>query len=133
MRDGLHASGIFVVVDERVILDGVSCEIAPGGLTLLRAALEAHLDWGMVSGRAAVIDEHGALRESVSTLRTGRFAGEFRERFRFLPEERRIADMHQILAQTYPDVTLDTFAVSGLNRVGDSISSVVASTARNTS
>jgi Tfp pilus assembly protein PilF len=80
----------------------------------------------------SVIDGHGTLRDSVATLRTGRFAGEFRDRFRFLSEERRIADMHQILAQTCPDVTLDTFTVSGLNRVGDSISSVVASTARNT-
>lgn len=33
--------------------------IAPGGLTRLRAALEAQPDWGMVSGRAMVIDEHG--------------------------------------------------------------------------
>jgi hypothetical protein len=33
--------------------------IAPGGLTLLRNALEEHPDWGMVSGRAMVIDEHG--------------------------------------------------------------------------
>ncbi len=34
--------------------------IAPGGLTRLRAALEQHPDWGMVSGRAMIIDEHGA-------------------------------------------------------------------------
>ncbi|MCU1456501.1 MAG: glycosyl transferase family 2 [Actinomycetia bacterium] len=33
--------------------------IAPGGLTLLRDALVEHPEWGMVSGRAMVIDEEG--------------------------------------------------------------------------
>jgi tetratricopeptide (TPR) repeat protein len=80
----------------------------------------------------SALDEKGTLKESLFTVRTGRFTGEFRQRFRFLPEEKRNADMHQILAQTYPDITLDTFSIAGLNAVGDTLTSLVASTARNT-
>jgi tetratricopeptide (TPR) repeat protein len=78
------------------------------------------------------LDGKGTLKESMSTMRTGRFAGEFRQRFRFLSEEKRNADMHRILAQTYPDITLDTFTISGQNTLGDTVATLVASTARNT-
>jgi tetratricopeptide (TPR) repeat protein len=80
----------------------------------------------------SMINDKGTLNESMATVRTGRFAGEFRERFRFLSVEKRNADMHQALAQAYPDITLDTFTITGLNTVGDTVSSVVVSTARNT-
>jgi len=77
------------------------------------------------------VDEKGTLRESLMTLRRGRFAGEFREHFRFMSEEKRNADMHQILARSHPDVSLDTFTTTGLNTNDDTCFSRVVSTARN--
>jgi tetratricopeptide (TPR) repeat protein len=80
----------------------------------------------------STLDEKGTLKEKVATLRTGVFAGNFRDSFRFLSEEKRNVTLHQSLAQAYPDITLDTFSLQGLNTVGDTLTYDYASTARNT-
>jgi len=80
----------------------------------------------------ATLDTNGTLHETAQTLRTGVFAGDYREYFRFLSDEKKNAVMHQILANTHPDVTLDTFTFTGLNTVSDSLGTFVKSTAKNT-
>jgi tetratricopeptide (TPR) repeat protein len=80
----------------------------------------------------SVLDEKGTFKESVFTLRTGIFAADFRDNFRFLSGEKRNATLHKSLAQSYPDITLDSFFIEGLNSVTDSLSYRYASTAKKT-
>ncbi len=80
----------------------------------------------------STLTDNGTLAESVQTIRTGVYAGEFRDDFRFVSPEKRNALLHQSLARTYPDLSLDTFIVSGLNSVGDTLRYRYTCTARNT-
>ncbi|HUI93233.1 MAG TPA: DUF3857 domain-containing protein [Chitinivibrionales bacterium] len=80
----------------------------------------------------SALDDKGTLTEKAATLRTGVFAGSFRDSYRFLSEEKRNATLHQSLAQQYPDISLDTFSLQGLNTVGDTLTYNYACTARNT-
>jgi tetratricopeptide (TPR) repeat protein len=80
----------------------------------------------------ATVGEDGVLTEHGRTLRTGMYAAQYREIFRFQSEEKKRSVMHKILARHYPGLTLDTFAIdSALNSVGDSLSYAYAFTARN--
>jgi hypothetical protein len=81
---------------------------------------------------ASVIDTAGILTERGSTLRTGIYAAQYREIFRFQSREKRQSIMHKILARNYPDLTLDTFSIdTALNSVGDSLTYGYAFTAKN--
>jgi tetratricopeptide (TPR) repeat protein len=69
-----------------------------------------------------ILDGKGLLTEHAVNLRTGVFAGQYREIFRFLSEEKKQATMRQILARFYPDMTLSNFQIdTTLNSVGDSL------------
>jgi tetratricopeptide (TPR) repeat protein len=81
---------------------------------------------------SSALDDKGTLRESIRTVRTGVYAGDFRDDFRFLSDEKRKATLHQTLARSYPDLTLDSFSVRGENSVSDTVEYFYASTARNT-
>jgi tetratricopeptide (TPR) repeat protein len=81
----------------------------------------------------STVTEGGVLTERGTTLRTGIYAAQYREIFRFESEEKKRSVMHKILARYYPDLTLDTFSIdSMLNSVGDSLTYAYAYTAKNT-
>jgi tetratricopeptide (TPR) repeat protein len=78
------------------------------------------------------LDNKGFLRERAVNLRTGVFAGQYREIFRFLSEEKKNATMRQILARFYPDMTLAMFEIDTmLNTVRDSLGYTYEYSARN--
>ena len=80
----------------------------------------------------SIVDTAGELSERGTTLRTGIYAAQYREIFRFQSEEKKQSVMHKILARYYPDLTLDTFSIGGeLNSVGDSLGYRYAYTAKN--
>lgn len=68
------------------------------------------------------IDDNGALKERAENVRTGVFAAQYRQMFRFLSEEKKQAAMRQILGRLYPDMTLSKFTVdAALNTAGDTL------------
>ena len=80
----------------------------------------------------AIIDTAGVLKERGATLRTGIYAAQYREIFRFQSEEKQRSVMHKILARYYPELTLDTFSIdTALNSVGDSLTYRYGFTAKN--
>jgi tetratricopeptide (TPR) repeat protein len=80
----------------------------------------------------ATVDDSGALIERGKTLRTGIYAAQYREIFRFESEEKKRSTMHKILSRYYRDLTLDSFSIgSTLNSVSDSLSYSYAYRANN--
>ena len=80
----------------------------------------------------ASVDKTGTLKERGVTLRTGVYAGQYRELFRFESDEKKHSLMRRILARYYPDMTLDSFAIDSLlNTVSDSLNYRYAYTAKN--
>jgi hypothetical protein len=78
------------------------------------------------------VDDLGVYKEHGTTLRTGIFAAQYREIFRFQSEEKKQSIMHGILAHFHPDLTLDTFTIdSSLNTLNDSLHYAYAFTAKN--
>jgi len=78
------------------------------------------------------LDNTGLLNERAVNLRTGIFAGQYREIFRFQSEEKKRATMRQILVRIYPDMTLTKFDIDTmLNSVRDSLGYVYEYRARN--
>jgi tetratricopeptide (TPR) repeat protein len=80
----------------------------------------------------ASVDTTGRIVERGVTLRTGIYAAQYRELFRFESEEKKQSIMRRILARSYPDMTLDSFAIDGrLNSLSDSLDYHYAYTAKN--
>jgi len=78
------------------------------------------------------VDKTGLLRERGATLRTGIYAAQYRDLFRFESDEKKHSIMRQMLARTYPDLTLDTFAIDTLlASTSDSLNYRYAFTAKN--
>jgi tetratricopeptide (TPR) repeat protein len=78
------------------------------------------------------VSDSGLFKEHGETMRTGIFAGQYREIFRFQSNEKKQSIMHGILAHYYPDFTLDSFAIdSSLNTLSDSLHYTYAFTAKN--
>ncbi|HEX7511462.1 MAG TPA: hypothetical protein VF335_09195, partial [Chitinivibrionales bacterium] len=78
------------------------------------------------------LDKTGLLKERGVTLRTGIYAAQYRELFRFESEEKKHSLMRQMLAGTYPDLTLDTFTIDTLlSSTSDSLNYRYAFTAKN--
>ncbi len=80
----------------------------------------------------STVDDNGVLVERGTTLRTGIYAAQYREIFRFQSEEKKRSVMHKILSRFYSDLTLDSFSIDGtLNSVGDSLAYSYRYTANN--
>ena len=78
------------------------------------------------------IDKNGVFTERGSALRTGIYAAQYRELFRFESEEKKQSVMRRILARSYPNMALDSFSIDSLlYTVSDSIHYYYAFTAKN--
>lgn len=80
----------------------------------------------------AKLDEHGTLEESINTLRTGVLASGFRYDYRHVSPEKRTLQLHEILSKEYPDIAIDTFFITDIDSLSDSLRYCYAYRAKNT-
>ena len=80
----------------------------------------------------AVLDTAGTLRTAVTVKRTGVDAAGTRAEYRYLTVEKRATELQSIIAQNYRDVSIDSFSISDLDTLSDSLSMIYAFTAKNT-
>lgn len=69
----------------------------------------------------SILDDKGVLSRSVSTVKTGVFAGQMRSSYRFLSEEERERYLQKILVEDYPDLKIDSLAFVYLDTLSDTI------------
>ena len=77
------------------------------------------------------LDSSGTLRQTMKTLRRGIFSSQLRSVYRFQNENERKTDLHRVISNEHPDVTIDTMWFDNLESVVDSIGFNYSITARN--
>jgi tetratricopeptide (TPR) repeat protein len=80
----------------------------------------------------AVLDPAGTLTAAVTVKRAGIEAANNRAEYRYLPVEKRAIGLQKSVVEDYPDVSIDTFFITNLDTLSDTVELKYAYTARNT-
>ena len=80
----------------------------------------------------AVLDRQGTFVNTIASLRTGARASEIREDYRYQTIDKRKSGLQTVIARDYPDVSIDTFAITNLDTLSDSLVMTYTYTAKNT-
>jgi len=106
--------------------------IAPGSTKPVLLPLDSAADRMVVRTIVSKLDPSGGLVESMRSVRTGVIASGYRRDYRPESPEKRTLQLHEILAKDYPDITIDTFSISALDSLCDSVSYYYRYHAKNT-
>lgn len=79
----------------------------------------------------STLDREGTLTRVVGTMKSGVFAGNMRANYRFTSQEKREKDLQKLLVKSFPNVTIDTFALDDLDSLRHSVNYVYKYTAKN--
>ena len=100
----------------------MALEIKPGEKDLITLPMDQPGDRLIDRQVAITVSDSGDFHKEVKTIKSGVYSGSFRDLYRFMPHEDRLKSLHKTLSSYFRDVKIDTFSISGLDQLQDSIS-----------